>query len=163
MGLRLLLATGWLLQAAGFAAALRRQGRRAAEAREWPREAAIRVAMAALVVWALAGPADAPAPAPAAAALLATVFAAGQLLATWARAALGASWGIGVVPRGPAVRAGPYRLLAHPIYAGNLAALAAQALLLRSAPAIALALAALVVVPLKVAREARALRAPPGR
>jgi protein-S-isoprenylcysteine O-methyltransferase Ste14 len=164
VALRLLLASGWLLQAAGFVAALARQGRRAAEPDEWPREVALRLGMAALIAWALLEPATPVLPLPGgAAALLAAAFAAGQLLATWARATLGASWGVGVVPRGPAVSGGPYRLVSHPIYAGNLAALVAQALLLQSPPAVALAAAALVVIPLKARRESRGLGRPPGR
>jgi protein-S-isoprenylcysteine O-methyltransferase Ste14 len=163
VALRLLLASGWAVQAAGFAAALARQGRRAAEPREWPREAALRLGMAGLVLWALLDPAE---PAwrlpPLGAGLLAALFAAGQLLATWARATLGASWGVGVVARGPPVRRGPYRLLPHPIYAGNLAALLAQAALLQVAPALALAGAALVVIPLKARLEARGPPPRPG-
>lgn len=161
MALRLLLASGWLVQAAGFATALARQGRRAAEPDEWPREVALRLSMAALIAWALLEPAAEAVPLPRVVlALLAAVFAAGQLLATWARATLGASWGVGVIPRGPAVSGGPYRLVSHPIYAGNLAALLGQAVLLQSAPAVVLAAAALVVIPLKARREARGVRRP---
>ncbi|HET9553018.1 MAG TPA: isoprenylcysteine carboxylmethyltransferase family protein [Anaeromyxobacteraceae bacterium] len=162
MALRLLLASGWLVQGAGFAAALARQGRRAAEPAEWPRELLLRLGMAGLVVWALLDPAEPVFPVPPlAAALLAGLFAAGQLLATWARATLGASWGVGVAPRGPPVRRGPYRLVPHPIYAGNLAALLSQAALLQVAPALALAGAALLVIPVKARLEARGLP-PPG-
>lgn len=57
---------------------------------------------------------------------------AGFALAGWARARLGRYWTGRVVltPEQPLVRTGPYRLVRHPLYAGLLAAMLGQALVL---------------------------------
>ena len=49
------------------------------------------------------------------------VVAGGLLLATWSLSSLGKSFGIAPADRG-LVRCGPYRLLRHPMYAGELLA-----------------------------------------
>jgi protein-S-isoprenylcysteine O-methyltransferase Ste14 len=51
--------------------------------------------------------------------------AGGLLLSTWAIVSLGDSFGIAPAYRGRIVEKGPYRLLRHPAYAGELLAIAA--------------------------------------
>jgi protein-S-isoprenylcysteine O-methyltransferase Ste14 len=151
------LAGGWALQAASWLAALRRAGRAAAAPGEWLRESAIRAAMLAVVVWALAAPLP---PRPGAlgpAALL--LFLAGHVLAVAARRQLGAAWGAGVEPRpgSPRVRRGLYAAIGHPIYVGMVVATLAQWLVLRNLPSALLAAGTVVVTVVKAGLETRSL------
>ena len=151
------LAGGWLLQVAAWLVALGRAGRTAAAPGEWLREASIRAAMLALVVWALAAP-RAPWPGPVGYGAL-LVFLAGQALAVVARRQLGAAWGMGVQPRPGAarVRRGLYAVLGHPIYLGMLLAALAQWLTLRNLPSALLAAGTGAVAGVKAWWETRSL------
>jgi protein-S-isoprenylcysteine O-methyltransferase Ste14 len=151
------LAAGWLAQAAAWLVALRRAGRRAAARGAWPREALIRAAMLAVVVWGLAAPR---APWPGGLAVLAmVVFLAAQAMAIVARRQLDAAWGIGVAPHGgeAPVRSGLYALTRHPIYAGMLLAALAQYALLRNLPSLLLVGGTAVVSLIKGWRETKHL------
>lgn len=156
--MRWLIAAGWLVQLASFGVALARAGRRAAMPDEWGRELALRAGMVALVALAIVDPRPPAVPLHGLARALAiATFLAGQLLATWARATLGSAWGIGIAPHGAPVRRGPYRVVPHPIYAGNALAFLAQAAVLQTPAAIALAAVAALVIPAKAIRESRLL------
>ncbi|NJD10525.1 MAG: hypothetical protein FIB01_08855 [Gemmatimonadetes bacterium] len=155
---RLVLAVGWLLHLSAWLLALRHSGRDAAARAEWVRELTLRVAMLLLIVAALAVPSggwwDT---AKWSRVTLLLAFSLGQALAIVARSALSHAWGIGVQPRGAVVRAGPYALLPHPIYAGTALAIFAQLLLLQNLPALVLAVGAGVVIALKIRVERRLL------
>jgi len=161
MSISLILAAGWLFHLGFWTWALLRAGRDAARRDEWIRETALRVAMLALVLAALLWPrAEWVHPGGAAQALLLIAFLVGHVLAVVARIRLAGAWGVGVKPRAGArmVRSGPYRLLRHPIYIGTGIAILAQAALLQNAPALVMALGALVLIPIKVLAERAALR-----
>jgi protein-S-isoprenylcysteine O-methyltransferase Ste14 len=93
--------------------------------------------------------------------LLVALFLLGQAVAIVARLQLGPSWGLGIRPRtrGPATRTGLYAVMSHPIYTGTGVAIAAQAAILRNAPALILTIVGIFVIALKVSREQRWLGA----
>jgi methyltransferase len=161
MPITLILAVGWLLHLGFWTWALFHAGRGAARREEWPREAALRAAMLALVLAALLWPRGEHVHLGAASrALLVIVFLGGQALAVVARLSLAGAWGVGVKPREGVsrVRSGPYRLWRHPIYAGTGVAILAQAALLQNVPALAMAVGAAALIPIKVLAERAAVR-----
>jgi protein-S-isoprenylcysteine O-methyltransferase Ste14 len=119
------------------------------------RELSLRAAMVGLVVAALNAPSMGQSATRTGAGL--ATFGAGTALAMFARHALGASWGIGVRPHGAERGSRPtdslYRLLRHPIYVGTTMAIAGQSMVLGDRWSFAMLAAALVVTPLKAARE----------
>jgi protein-S-isoprenylcysteine O-methyltransferase Ste14 len=91
----------------------------------------------------------------------AALAVAGVALFAWGAATLGRLFSIWVAPRpaGHLVTGGPYRLVRHPVCAGQVLFAFGYALLRGSIPAVALALLYLAVVLLKVTREEAWLRA----
>lgn len=86
---------------------------------------------------------------------------AGVALFAWGTMTLGRLFSIWVAPRpaGHVVTTGPYRLVRHPVCAGQVILAFGYALLCGSLPAVALAVLYLAVVLLKVTREEAWLRA----
>ncbi len=139
----------WLL------AVHRRRGRVAHEG-EWMREIIVRLVMAALVILSLARPGRVPD------LLIASIALAliwgGTTLAIVGRRRLAGAWGIGVRPHGAVVATGIHALVRHPIYVGTGAVLVGQSLALANVPSLLLLGGALVIVPLKIAREGALLK-----
>ena len=151
------LTLGWVAHVISWWIGVARQRGRIAHAGEWIREILIRVAMVALILWALRSPS--PREAGAADVAFELLFLAGTAIAIVGRLRLGSAWGIGVRPLGSSpVRDGIYGRLRHPIYLGTVIALVAQYAILRNGPSALLLVAALVVVPLKILKENAALR-----
>lgn len=160
--LDLLLAAGWAGQTATWVWALARVGRQAATRREWVPELAVRAGIVALVVWALVAPAGGRFPlADGLIAACVVLFFTGHALAALGRVWLGGAWGIGTRPRpdlDAPVRAGIYRVVAHPIYLGTTAAAVAQLAVLQNLPSLLLAAGTAAVNSWKITRERRFLR-----
>ena len=153
-----LLAAGWLVHLAFWAFALARSGRAAAGTGEWVRELALRLTMCGLILAGIGLPGQQLLRlSPPLRSLALLTFLLGQGLAVASRLWLGDAWTVGVRPRAPvrAVRSGPYALVSHPIYAGTFLAIVAQLAILQNLPALLLVVAAVVVIPLKAAREGR--------
>jgi protein-S-isoprenylcysteine O-methyltransferase Ste14 len=91
----------------------------------------------------------------------AALATAGVALFAWGARTLGGLFSIWVAPRpsGHLVTDGPYRLVRHPVCAGQVLIAFGYALMRGSLPAVLLAVVYLVVVLLKVTREEAWLRA----
>jgi protein-S-isoprenylcysteine O-methyltransferase Ste14 len=79
--------------------------------------------------------------------------ALGAALALWALAALGEAFGIAPADRGLVAERGPYRLIRHPMYAGEILAFAGWLLERPSAEGAALLLACLLLAVLRIRWE----------
>lgn len=152
----LLIGLAWALHLGDWLLAVHRRRGRVAHEGEWLREILVRVAMAALVLLALLRPGRVPGPLVAAIALV--LVCGGTMLAIAGRRRLAGAWGIGVRPHGEVIATGIHARVRHPIYLGTGAALAGQWLLLANLPSLLLLAGALVIVPLKIAREGALLR-----
>lgn len=87
-------------------------------------------------------------------------FAVGALITCWALATLGRSFAVLPAPR-RVVAAGPYRLVRHPAYAGELVMWAAACATLRWPVAVPLALAGAAALVVRIRAEERVLGADP--
>jgi len=88
------------------------------------------------------------------------VFAAGAALTGWSLAALGRSFAILPAHR-PVVTRGPYRLVRHPVYAGELVMWCAACATVGWLPGLALACAGVAALGIRIHAEERELRVDP--
>lgn len=146
-----LIGVAWAVHLIDWLMAVRRRRGRVAHDGEWAREIVVRLVMAVLIIVALARPGRPPDPLIAIAALV--LVWTGTLVAISGRRRLAGAWGIGVRPHGTVTSTGVYALVRHPIYIGTIAALLGQWLALANLPSLLLLGGALVVVPVKIARE----------